>query len=61
MICDAHVHFFSPGFFDTLGAQKGLPLDGRVGVEGAHLTVARHLWITTSLAQAASTSRAPER
>jgi predicted TIM-barrel fold metal-dependent hydrolase len=32
MICDAHVHFFSPGFFDTLGAQKGLPLDGRVGV-----------------------------
>ena len=32
MICDAHVHFFSPGFFDTLGAQKGLPPDGRVGV-----------------------------
>lgn len=32
MICDAHVHFFSPGFFDTLGAQKGLPLDGRAGV-----------------------------
>ena len=32
MICDAHVHFFSPGFFDALGAQKGLPLDGRVGV-----------------------------
>ena len=27
MICDAHMHFFSPGFFDTLGAQKGLPLD----------------------------------
>jgi predicted TIM-barrel fold metal-dependent hydrolase len=32
MICDAHVHFFSPGFFDALGAQKGLPADGRVGV-----------------------------
>jgi uncharacterized protein len=32
MICDAHIHFFSPGFFDALGAQKGLPLDGRVGV-----------------------------
>lgn len=32
MICDAHMHFFSPGFFDALGAQKGLPLDGRVGV-----------------------------
>ena len=32
MICDAHVHFFSPGFFDALGAQKGLPLDGRVEV-----------------------------
>ncbi|MBP7777077.1 MAG: amidohydrolase family protein [Acidobacteria bacterium] len=31
-MCDAHVHFFSPGFFDTLGAQKGLPADGRVGV-----------------------------
>ena len=30
MICDAHVHFFSPGFFDALGAQKGLPPDGRV-------------------------------
>jgi predicted TIM-barrel fold metal-dependent hydrolase len=24
MICDAHVHFFSPQFFDTLTAQKGL-------------------------------------
>jgi len=32
MICDAHVHFFSPGFFDALGAQKGLPADGRVGM-----------------------------
>ncbi len=30
MICDAHVHFFSPGFFDTLGALKGFPLDGRI-------------------------------
>ncbi len=29
MICDAHVHFFSPGFFDTLGAQMGLPAEGR--------------------------------
>lgn len=32
MICDAHVHFFSPGFFDALGAQSGLPAEGRVGV-----------------------------
>ena len=31
MICDAHVHFFSPGFFDALGAQKGLPPENRVG------------------------------
>ena len=31
MICDAHVHFFSPGFFDALGAQKGLPPEDRVG------------------------------
>jgi uncharacterized protein len=30
MICDAHVHFFSPGFFDALGAQLALPLDGRI-------------------------------
>jgi uncharacterized protein len=30
MTCDSHVHFFSPTFFDTLGAQKGLPADGRV-------------------------------
>ncbi len=30
MICDAHVHFFSPGFFDALGTQKGLPPEGRV-------------------------------
>jgi predicted TIM-barrel fold metal-dependent hydrolase len=29
MICDAHVHFFSPGFFDGLGAQMGLPAEGR--------------------------------
>lgn len=29
MICDAHVHFFSPGFFDTLGVQMGLPAEGR--------------------------------
>ena len=28
MICDAHVHFFSPGFFDALGTQKGLPEEG---------------------------------
>jgi uncharacterized protein len=32
MLCDAHVHFFSPGFFDRLGAQMGLPPDGRSGV-----------------------------
>ncbi len=31
MICDAHVHFFSPGFFDALGAQKGLPPENRGG------------------------------
>ncbi len=30
MICDAHVHFFSPAFFDALGAQKGLPPERRV-------------------------------
>ena len=29
MICDAHVHFFSPAFFDKLGAQLGLPAEGR--------------------------------
>jgi len=29
MVNDAHVHFFSPGFFDALGAQKGLPPEGR--------------------------------
>ena len=29
MICDAHVHFFSPAFFDRLGAQLRLPADGR--------------------------------
>src|SRR5688500_10749846 len=29
MICDAHVHFFSPGFFDALGAQLKLPPEGR--------------------------------
>jgi uncharacterized protein len=29
MICDTHVHFFSPGFFDGLGAQMGLPAEGR--------------------------------
>lgn len=29
MICDAHVHFFSPGFFDGLGRQLGLPDEGR--------------------------------
>ena len=30
MICDAHVHFFSPGFFDALGAQKQWPPEGRL-------------------------------
>lgn len=29
MIHDAHVHFFSPGFFDGLGAQLKLPPAGR--------------------------------
>ena len=37
MICDAHVHFFSPGFFDALGAQKGLPADGRIDAVSAAL------------------------
>ena len=37
------------------GSRPG-DLGARVGIEGAHLTVARHLWITTSLAQAASGS-----
>jgi predicted TIM-barrel fold metal-dependent hydrolase len=39
MICDAHVHFFSPGFFDRLGAQMGLPAQGR-----ASAVVARTEW-----------------
>lgn len=39
MICDAHVHFFSPGFFDGLGAQLGLPAEGR-----AAAVVARAGW-----------------
>lgn len=30
MINDAHIHFFSPGVFDILGAQRGLPAVGRV-------------------------------
>ena len=30
MINDAHVHFFSPNFFETLGAQKALPVEERV-------------------------------
>lgn len=30
MIHDAHVHFFSPRFFGTLGAQLKLPEEGRV-------------------------------
>src|SRR5688572_11631730 len=29
MINDAHIHFFSPNFFETLGVQKGLPAEGR--------------------------------
>lgn len=37
MICDAHVHFFSPGFFDALGAQQGRPAQGRVGAVTAAL------------------------
>lgn len=32
MTCDAHMHFFSPAFFDALGAQKSLPADGRAGL-----------------------------
>jgi predicted TIM-barrel fold metal-dependent hydrolase len=39
MICDAHVHFFSPGFFDGLGAQMGLPVEGRTDA-----VVARAEW-----------------
>lgn len=37
MICDAHVHYFSPGFFDALGAQKGLPAEGRIEAVSAAL------------------------
>lgn len=29
MVNDCHVHFFSPHFLDALGAQKGLPAEGR--------------------------------
>src|SRR5687767_3861724 len=36
MLNDAHVHFFSPPFFDALGAQKGLPPEGR-GVQVVHM------------------------
>jgi len=39
MICDAHIHFFSPGFFDGLGAQMGLPPEGRTAA-----VVARAEW-----------------
>lgn len=39
MICDAHIHFFSQGFFDGLGAQMGLPPEGR-----AEAVVARADW-----------------
>ncbi|MEW6321970.1 MAG: amidohydrolase family protein [Acidobacteriota bacterium] len=39
MLCDAHVHFFSPGFFDGLGVQLGLPPEGR-----AAAVVARAGW-----------------
>jgi predicted TIM-barrel fold metal-dependent hydrolase len=40
MICDAHIHFFSPGFFDGLGAEMGLPAQGR-----ADAVVARAAWL----------------
>lgn len=39
MICDAHIHFFSPAFFDGLGAQMGLPPEGRTAA-----VVARAEW-----------------
>ena len=39
MICDAHVHFFSPAVFDGLGAQMGLPSDQR-----AAAVVSRVAW-----------------
>lgn len=46
------------GSYDTMLVKRLAALAvrpvARVGIEGAHLTVARHLWITTSLAQAAS-------
>lgn len=38
MTCDAHVHFFSPGFFDALGAQKGLPSGDRIAAVGRQLS-----------------------
>jgi predicted TIM-barrel fold metal-dependent hydrolase len=37
MTCDAHVHFFSPGFFDALGAQQGRPAGDRVTAVAAAL------------------------
>jgi uncharacterized protein len=39
MICDAHVHFFSPVFFDQLGSQMGLAAEGR-----AQAAVGRAEW-----------------
>ena len=46
------------GSYDAMLVKRLAPLAvrpvARVGIEGAHLTVARHLWITASLAQAAS-------
>jgi predicted TIM-barrel fold metal-dependent hydrolase len=37
MTCDAHVHFFSPGFFDALGAQQGRPAGDRGAAVAAAL------------------------
>ena len=51
------------GSYDAMLVQRLAPLSAgpvaRVGIEAAHLTVARHLWLTTSLAQASSGTARP--
>src|SRR5437763_16043773 len=46
------------GSYDAMLVKRlaALPVAARVGVEAAHLTVARHLWMTTALARAATGS-----
>ena len=51
------------GSYDAMLVQRLASLAvgpvARVGIEAAHLTVARHLWLTTSLAQASSGAVSP--